>query len=116
MKSVKRGRVTVEEMRQAEHTIVFCVQRKQYRKDFKKLESLRKLDPVYKVDLLCVGGRLKHMPARFDDLKHPAILPKKHHVVDLIIKHYHVQSGHFGVEYVVSQIREDTGLSKPESQ
>ncbi len=112
LKSVKKGRITVEEMRQAEHTIVFCVQREQYGRDIKKLNSLRKLDPVYKGDLLCVGGRLKHLPTRFDDLKHPAILPKRHHIVDLIIKHYHLQSGHFGVEYVLSQIREKYWIVK----
>ena len=112
LKSVKKGRMTVEEMRQAEHTIVLCVQREQYGKDIKKLNSLRKLDPVYKGDLLCVGGRLKHLPTRFDDLKYPAILPKRHHVVDLIIKHYHLQSGHFGVEYVLSQIREKYWIVK----
>ena len=81
------------------------MKREQYGKDIKKLNSLRRLDPIYKGDLLCVGGRLKHLPARFDDLKHPVIIPKIHHVVDLIIEHYHLQSGHFGVEYALLRIR-----------
>ena len=38
--------------------------------------------------------------------KHQLILPKKHHVVDLIVRHYHLKSGHSGVEHVLSLIRE----------
>ncbi len=111
-KSVRQGRITAEEIRQAEHVIISNVQREQYEQDISKLKHLRRLDPVYKEGLLCVGGRLKHMPDRFDDLKNPAILPKSHHVVNLIIRHYHLQSGHFGVEYVLSQIREKYWIIK----
>ena len=46
------------------------------------------------------------MPNEFEALKNPVILPKRHHVVDTIIRHYHLQSGHSGTEYVLSKIRE----------
>ena len=39
-------------------------------------------------------------------MKHPMILPKSHHVVTLIIRHYHHFSGHSGVEHVLSMLRE----------
>ena len=71
-----------------------------------KSSSLRRLDPFLKGDILCVGGRIKHMPSSNEEFKHPTILPKKHHVVDLIIRHYHQQSGHSGVEYVLAEIRQ----------
>ena len=40
------------------------------------------------------------------DRKHPAILPKRHHVVDLIIQQAHEEVGHSGREHVLSQLRE----------
>ena len=38
--------------------------------------------------------------------KHQLILPKKHYVVDLIVRHYHLKSGHSGLEHVLSLILE----------
>ena len=92
-----QGRISVEEMKLAEKTILRCVQNEIYGEDFKTLKSekmvvnkssyLRRLDPFLKGDILCIGGRIKHMPSSNEEFKHPAILPKKHHVVDLIIRH-----------------------------
>jgi hypothetical protein len=63
-----------------------------------KSSQLYKLEPVRsKTGLLCVGGRLS---------SHPPILPKHHSVVDLIVRHYHVMSGHAGREYVHALCRE----------
>ena len=55
--------------------------------------------------LLCVGERLANGPFQ-QSAKHPVILPKSHHIVPLIIRQYHNVSGHSGVEYVLSLIRE----------
>ena len=52
-----------------------------------------------------VGGRLHNAPIKID-AKHPIILPKKHHVVNLIIDYYHRASGHSGVEYTLSLLRQ----------
>ena len=41
-----------------------------------------------------------------DEAKNPVILPKQHHVVDLIVSYYHARSGHSGLEHVLSMIRE----------
>ena len=46
------------------------------------------------------------MPDEFEALKNPVLLPKRHHIVDIIICHYHLQSGHSGIRYVLSKIRE----------
>ena len=67
----------------------------------KRCSSNNKLDPVLQNGLMHVGGRLHHAPVK-DDGKHPIILPKKHHVVNLIINYYHKASGHSGVEYTIS--------------
>eukprot|EP00794_Sanderia_malayensis_P019621 gene19621-biopygen13890 len=56
--------------------------------------------------LLCVGGRLKHLPTEESNMKYPVILPKRNHMVDLIIRYYHDLSGHLGKEHVLSLVRE----------
>lgn len=61
--------------------------------------------------LLRVGGRLEN--ARISqNSKHPVILPKNHHVVTLIVNHYHHISGHSGVEYTLSLIRQNYWIIK----
>ena len=63
----------------------------------KKSSKIIKLDPRVMDGLLRVGGRLANGSLQ-PDVKHPIILPKSHHVVILIIRHYHHFSGHSGVE------------------
>ena len=55
--------------------------------------------------LIHAGGRLHQAPIE-SDAKHPVILPRKHHIVKLIINYYHRGSGHSGVEYMLSLSRE----------
>ena len=40
------------------------------------------------------------------DVRHPMILPGKHHVTAQIIKHYHHIEGHVGTSQVLATIRE----------
>ena len=77
----------------------------------KKSSAIYKLDPVKIDGLLYVGGRLKQAPIP-DSAKHQIILPKKHHVVELIVRHYHLKSGHSGLEHVLSLIREKFWIVK----
>ena len=111
----KNERITVEEMQKAEHCIISCVQKENFAEEIRTLRSARsakkssplfRLDPVILDNLLCVGGRLKHAPDGYNIARHPSILPKKHHVCDLIIRYHHEMSGHFGQEYVLSLIRD----------
>ena len=67
--------------------------------------------PALRDGLLCVGGRLRHSPIE-QERRHPVILPKKHHVVDLIVRHYHLLSGHSGQEYMLSLIRKSYWIIK----
>lgn len=77
----------------------------------KNSSTIAKLDPVLRDGLLCVGGRLRCAPIE-QELRLPVILPKKHHVVDLIVRHYHLLSGHSGQEYVPSLIRKSYWIIK----
>ena len=68
---VATGPLTVDEMHQAEMTVIAAVQREAFPKDYKRLEtqnspgnivklSLQKLNPIYVAGVLRVGGRLRN--------------------------------------------------------
>ena len=50
--------------------------------------QIKKSSAIYKLDPIKGGG-----------------LQNKHHVVDLIVRYYHLMSGHSGLEHVLSMIR-----------
>ena len=62
-----------------------------------KSSSIRSLDPFMKDCLLRVGGRLRHAIIKAEAIN-LIILPKKAHVVDLLVRHYHAEAGHSGRE------------------
>lgn len=74
-------------------------------KVLKKSSNIFELDPMLSDALIRVGGRLRRALIN-SDAKHPVILPKKHHVVKLIVKYYHDMSGHSGLEYTLSLARQ----------
>ena len=82
------------------------------RKGFvKKSSSVRSLDSVITDGLLRVGGRPRRAKLEVN-AKRQNILPKCHQVVDLIVRHYHLISGHSGQEYVLSLRRERFSIIK----
>ena len=115
--------ISVTELKNAESAILQYIQNKSFKQEYDQLKrsdqqsstrnhsdlskssSIYKLDPVLVQGLLRVGGRLNRAPLNAD-VKHPIILPKGHHVVQLIIQYYHHVSGHSGVEYTLSLIRQ----------
>ena len=70
----------------------------------KKSSSVFGLDPVLIRGVLRVGGRLRRASLP-QGAKHQIILPKNHHVTDLIVRHYHLISGHSGREYFLSLLQ-----------
>ena len=70
---------------------------KETKPQIKKSSAIYKLDPMIVGGLLCVGGRLRQAPIPYP-AKHQIILPNKHHVVGLIVRYYHLMSGHSGLE------------------
>ena len=72
-----------------------------------KVKGLNDLAPFTDKDsLIRVGGRLKQSNL-FTRMKHPLLLPGKHPVTDLIIKHYHNAVSHQGRVITSSKIREE---------
>jgi len=75
-------------------------------KDYRtELNSLKKLSPFLDdKGLIRVGGRLQRSSLAYD-VKHPILLPKRHHLVKLVVFHYHELSRHSGYTYTLAQIR-----------
>lgn len=118
--------ISVQELSDAESEIIKQVQEKHFKEEInclrkgeqtkisKKSSHLLKLDPEIRNGLLCVGGRLQQAPVN-EAARHPIILPKTDHIVDLIIRHYHELSGHSGLEHTLSLIREKFWIINPRS-
>ena len=71
----------------------------------KRSSSLYKLDPFLDEDgLLRVGGRLRQSSAPYE-VKHTVILPKKGHVMTLILCHYHKSVQHQGRGITQNEVR-----------
>jgi len=66
---------------------------------------LRKLRPVLIGGVLRIGGRLQNSDLPFDE-RHPILLPRRHHVTELAVHHYHAKVGHCGTQYVLAATRE----------
>jgi len=118
--------INVDEINRAEKEVLKFVQRQSFEEEMSRLEQkgagnsskrckeqeslVKKTSAIYKLapmkidGLLYVGGRSTQASIP-NAAKHQLILPKKH-VVDLIMRHYHLKSGHSGLEHVLSLIRE----------
>ena len=83
----------------------FVLQNKQAMRQDPALHSLRMLSPILAQGLLRVGGRL-HRSELPDKIKHPIILPARHHVTELIINFYHKGEGHSGTFHTLACVRE----------
>ena len=71
----------------------------------KKQSDLYRLDPYMGEDgLLRVGGRVQNS-GQPDEVTHPVIMPKRGHVTELIVSHFHEKSAHSGRELTLSEIR-----------
>ena len=106
----------LEERREAELFIIKLTQEEAFADELKKIkcngaEKLCKRNKLYRLnayldvnDILRVGGRLSQS-ALHHDVKHPAILPRKAHVSDLIVKYHHERVHHQGRGMTMNEIR-----------
>jgi hypothetical protein len=71
----------------------------------KVTSSLYRLDPFLDENgIMRVGGRLRR--AEFSTaFKHPVILPRRHHVTELVIRYFHARSQHQGRGLTTNAIR-----------
>ena len=112
---------SASEMRFAEDKIILGTQRRHFSKEVEALakadpkkikrvlnrsgSALRQLDPfVDNKSFLRVGGRLNLCEEAWE-VKHPLILPQSDPLVNHLIFACHVDNGHAGIEFVLSEIR-----------
>ena len=91
---IYRKWLSVHDIIESEQSIIKCIQRECFQEEISALKkekavktssNLQSLDPVFKDDLVCVGGRLKLASYEFDVTRNPVILPKCLRVSDIII-------------------------------
>ncbi|XP_044174392.1 uncharacterized protein LOC122958023 [Acropora millepora] len=121
---VTKGPLSVEELMSAEEFWIKKAQAQAYFDDLTRLAAgkevhcssdLRSLYPYTdEKGILRVGGRLKHAPIPYQ-AKHPAILPKKHDIVPLILSHLHQRLNHSGVEHILAELRQRYWIPKVRS-
>lgn len=97
--------LTISDFEQAKETIIKVVQQESFSEELKQIEtrnSISKTSPLAKLSpyldqsgLLRVGGRLLYSNLDTAE-KHPLIMPHKHHVTYLLIRHYHEKVKHQG--------------------
>ena len=74
-------------------------------KDVSRQSHLKLLTPILdELGLLRVGGRLTRAEFPYD-VAHPVILPKKHHITQLIVADVHNRCRHAGVNHVLAQVQ-----------
>ena len=120
LEHLNRSHLKVDEISSATNEIVKLVQKQSFPEEIvaarnslrgacscklPRKSCLSKLDILPMNDILCVGGRLQHATIEYS-AKHPMILPSRHHVTDLIIRHYHKQEGQVGPSQVLATLRQ----------
>ena len=75
------------------------------KRSLNKGSPLISLDPELRDGLLTVGGRLRRSPIS-EDAKHQVILPKSHHVSNLLIRDIHQRTGHQGRNHILAELRQ----------
>ncbi|GBL82881.1 hypothetical protein AVEN_106398-1 [Araneus ventricosus] len=111
-----KGSLRVKEIDSSLKEIIILIQQSEFDQEIKclvatkpipKSSKLLSLDVFMDSDgILGVGGRLSKHPTFPYDQKFTKIVPKKHHITHLIIRHFHIISLHAGPEKVLSLIRQ----------
>lgn len=102
-KKVTKGWITVKEIKRAEGIIVKLVQAESFHTEIAALTDDKRarhrlcgLNPFVDADgFLRVGGRIKHAFIPYDS-RHQMVLPAKHPVTELLIRHLHQENLHVG--------------------
>ncbi|XP_062537684.1 uncharacterized protein LOC134206011 [Armigeres subalbatus] len=105
--------ITVDELSRATKTIFKIVQQEEFKEEYKYLQSgdkkrnnLSSLAPfVDNEGFIRVGGRLKYSNIPYEG-KHQLLLPERHPVVELLVRHLHEKNLHIGQNALISIVRQ----------
>lgn len=110
-----KEKLTVQEMDDAMVKIVKTVQKKHFGQEVKELKERKELAPKHHIKsldpildglgVLRVGGRTKNAQINYDQ-RHPIIMPYKHNVTDILIRHvYGIETMHGGKKATLGHLR-----------
>ncbi|XP_076629121.1 uncharacterized protein LOC143345645 [Colletes latitarsis] len=109
------GPLTVSELRKASKPILKLVQPEAFLDLYDNIKNPTILKPgkllplspfLDKDEIIRVGGRLANADIPFKS-KHPAVLPNKHHITDIIIRDSHIKHGHSGTQGTLCAVRQN---------
>lgn len=113
-KSRVSGPFTVAELTQSSHTVYKLVQQEVFADLLKELKAgslkrnkLSGLAPFLDHEgLIRVGGRLKYSAIPYEG-RHQILLPQKHPVTEMVIRHLHTTNLHVGLNGLLSTVRQE---------
>nr|XP_012135148.1 PREDICTED: uncharacterized protein LOC100874762 isoform X2 [Megachile rotundata]XP_012135760.1 PREDICTED: uncharacterized protein LOC100874762 isoform X3 [Megachile rotundata] len=112
-KEANKGMVSASEILRAETYIIRAIQQESYFQVFNALNSSGRLNAgisplnpfIDAKGILRVGGRLSQANIPYN-ARHPILLPRQHHVTNLIILEQHVKHFHAGVLATLNAVRQ----------
>ncbi|XP_063994615.1 uncharacterized protein LOC135172511 [Diachasmimorpha longicaudata] len=113
---VKSSHLTLQELKRSEILILQLLQQETFKSELRLLQEGKSLHPKSRLinlsvqldenHLIRVGGRLKkHKTLPLDGI-HPILLPKGHHITNLIIQETHLFSLHSGIQNTLHLVRQ----------
>lgn len=106
--------LTVQETNKALIIVIKICQADEFHQELHDLRDQRKINSKSKMltlhpfldddGIIRVGGRLRHAPIEYSR-KYPIILPKKHHLTELIIRDAHYRNLHAGTQAILADVR-----------
>jgi hypothetical protein len=119
---IHHGCLSCVELNDARKIIIRLVQESAFPDEINALKSNKSLKSnsklltlnayIDKDGIICVGGRLNKNSLIRETQKHPYVIPKDHHVTQLIIRHYHNQNLHSGAQATLAAIRQQFWVFK----
>lgn len=107
-----RGPLNLNDLEQSELAIIRALQTVYFSDAIEAIrankpcsKSLQKLRPILVAGILRVGGRLEQANITFDH-KHPILLPRKDHIVNIIIDNMHRNHCHTGPHLLLCILRQ----------
>lgn len=106
-----RGPINADDMIKAELEIIRAIQNVYFSQYVSNITSSKgltrafaKLKPFIDNGIIRVGGRISNANEDYD-YKHPMLLPRRDHIVNLLVDHYHRRHLHTGPETLISILR-----------
>lgn len=108
------GMLTQQDLRASTEALIRMVQEEAFPSERRLLlkgqclprySKLLGLDPFLKDGIVRIGGRLRNAELPFDS-KHPAVLPARHRITELIFEDVHRRQLHAGAQGTLAAIRE----------